>query len=96
MLLFKVPEAIIRSGKRLAAGRKRAGEGTLEVNGVYVPLEILVQSKSFAGTAADLAPEGTDVYSGVLSVARISDDSRSKRSMVLLEVARARENFGAR
>jgi hypothetical protein len=96
VLLLKVSEAIVRSGERLPAGRKLAGKSALEVNSVSVPLEIFVQRKSFAVTATDLTPEGTNVCSGVLSVASISGNSISKQYMVLLKVAGARENFGTR
>ena len=69
MLLLKVPEAIIRSGKCLPTRWEKAGKRALEVNGVDVTSEILVQSKSLRiGAASYIASRGAVVCSGVLSV----------------------------
>lgn len=69
MLLLEMPEAVIRSGKCLPTRWKRAGKRALEVNGVDVTSEILVQSKSLRiGAANYVASEGAVVCSGVLSI----------------------------
>ena len=69
MLLLEVPEAVIRSGKYIPTRWERAGKRALEVNGVNVTSEILVQSKSLRiGAASYVASEGAAVCSGMLSV----------------------------
>ena len=69
VLLLKVPEAIIRSGKCLLTRWKMAGKRAFEVNGFGVTSEILVQSKSLhIGAASYFASEDAVVCSGVLSV----------------------------
>jgi hypothetical protein len=68
MLFFKVPEAVIRSRKRLFTRGKMASECAFEMNGVEVSPEIFVQSKTLSvGTATNIAFESTLVCSGVLS-----------------------------
>lgn len=69
MLLLEVPEAILRSGKCFPTRWEMAGKRALEVKGVDVTSEILVQSKSLRiGAASYVASEGPVVCSGVLSV----------------------------
>ncbi len=78
VLLLKVSQAVIGSGKRLSTRREVTSECALEVDSVDVSSEVFVKSEALGvGAASNIALEGSVVCSGVLS-AEISVNSRWK------------------